>query len=163
MSSESQRGRLPFEPRQNKKKKPKKEPAAVNNTVAEQPKKATKSNKSKATKSEASIGAIPNGVSKRMARRMAMFCTIPTGLGMLSFVLFYVVKTNDLLEIPSFVPLIVSISFFGIGMVGLSYGILSASWDEKRTGSWLGVEEFKINWQRMIAAWQNSRKTTQED
>jgi hypothetical protein len=160
MSSESQRGRLPFEPRQNKKKKPKKEPAAVNNTVAEQPQKVTKS---KANKSEASIGAIPNTVSKRMARRMAMFCTIPTGLGMLSFVLFYLIKTNNLLELPSFVPLIVSISFFGIGMVGLSYGILSASWDEKRAGTWLGVEEFKINWQRMIAAWRNSRKTTQED
>ncbi|AFZ37790.1 hypothetical protein Sta7437_4321 [Stanieria cyanosphaera PCC 7437] len=155
MSSESKRGRLPFEPRQNKKKKPKKEPAAVNNTVAESPK--------TATKSEASIGAIPNAVSKRMARRMAMFCTVPTGLGMLSFVLFYVVKTNDLLELPSFVPLIVSISFFGIGMIGLSYGILSASWDEKRTGTWLGIEEFKINWQRTIAAWQASRKTTQED
>lgn len=155
MSSESKRGRLPFEPRQNKKKKPKQEPTVVE-PVTEKPKKAK-------SKSEASLGAIPTAVSKRMARRMALFCTFPTALGMLSFVFFYWVRTNNILELPSFIVLIVSLSFFGIGMLGLSYGIFSASWDENRVGSWLGIEEFKINLQQTISAWRNSRNTSQGD
>jgi hypothetical protein len=154
MSPESKRGRLPFEPHQNKKKKPKKAPTTVN-TVAEKPK--------KVAKSEASLSAIPDAVSKRMARRMALFCGLPTAVGMSSFFIFYWVNTNNLLELPTYVALFVSIGFFGLGILGLSYGIFSASWDENQVGSWLGLEEFKINFGRTIAAWRNSRQTAKGD
>jgi hypothetical protein len=139
MSANSKRGRLPFEPRQNKKNKSKK---VATSTAKEsvQPK--------QTAKSDASLAAIPDVVSKRMARRMALFCGIPTGLGMSSFVIFYWLFSQELLELPPYVVLFVSISLFGLGFLGLSYGILSASWDENRVGSRLGIEEFQLNWGR---------------
>jgi hypothetical protein len=49
--------------------------------------------------------------------------------------------------------------FFGLGVIGLSYGILSASWDENREGSFWGTEEFATNFGRMITAWRTARET----
>ena len=49
------------------------------------------------------------------------------------------------LEIPNWVVFIVSILLFGGGFFGISYGILSASWDPMREGSKLGFTEFKAN------------------
>ena len=34
---------------------------------------------------------------------------------------------------------------FGLGLVGISYGVLSASWDPNRKGSVFGLDEVKQN------------------
>jgi hypothetical protein len=149
MPSPSKKDRLPFEPRQNKKKVAKVAPVAVAPAPAE-------------THSETSLQAIPRVVSQRMARRMAFFCGIPTALGVSSFFGFYWVISHDILEIPSYVAMIVSLSLFGLGFIGLSYGIFSASWDEDRIGSWLGWEDFKANFGRTIAAWRSGKKEVEE-
>jgi Photosynthesis affected mutant 68 len=141
----SKKDRLPFEPRQNRKK--------VAKVVATPPKE---------TDSETSLQAIPQVVSQRMARRMAVFCGIPTFFGVSSFFAFYWVISHDILEIPSYVAMIVSLSLFGLGFIGLSYGIFSASWDEERNGSWLGWEDFQANFGRTIAAWRSGKKEVEE-
>ncbi|MEL6937157.1 MAG: photosystem II biosynthesis protein, partial [Cyanobacteria bacterium J06607_17] len=38
----------------------------------------------------------------------------------------------------------------GLGVLGLSYGVLSASWQEDEAGSLLGLTEFSINFRRLV-------------
>ncbi|MBE9170433.1 PAM68 family protein [Pleurocapsales cyanobacterium LEGE 06147] len=157
MSSKTKGGRMPFEPRQNKKKKLK-QAATPSQKVSAKPKQADRSN--------AGLATIPDVVSKRMARRMALFCGIPTAMGMSSFFVFYWILSHKWLELPPYFVLFVTLSLFGLGFLGLSYGIFSASWDENRVGSWWGLEEFKLNWGRMgdsIASWRTSRKQAKGD
>ena len=86
---------------------------------------------------------------------MAIFCGIPTGLGMASFFIFYGIVSQKWLEIPPYLVFITTLGLFGLGFLGLSYGIFSASWDEERLGSWWGWEEFKVNFGRTVTAWRN--------
>lgn len=152
MPAESPRERLPFEPRQTKKKTPKKEP------VAAQPS-PTSSDKPKANRNGVNnANAIPEEVSKRMIRRMALFSGIPTALGISSFVVSYYIVINEIFELPTVAVLLVSLGFFGLGVLGLSYGVLSTSWDEGRVGSIVGADEFGVNFGRMVQAWKSSRR-----
>lgn len=140
---------MAFEPRQKKKKTPKQPP----------PQSSKESAKSKIT---ANSTAIPEAVSKRMVRRMAFFCGIPTGLGMSSFFVFYWIVSNEWLKIPAAAVGVTSLGLFGLGVLGLSYGILSTSWDEDRVGGWFGTQEFKTNFGRMTAAWREAREAKKQ-
>lgn len=148
MSSEPQRSRLPFEPAGNKKKSAKSR--TENQATATQEEKARP-----ASKEEMSI---PKAVSNRMARRMALFSGIPTALGMLTFIVSYWIVIHQWFNLPNAVVVLVSVGFFGLGVLGLSYGVLSASWEEDEPGSKLGWTEFTTNWGRMTAAWQSAKK-----
>ena len=92
--------------------------------------------------------AIPRYVADRMARRVAVFTGLPSIAGMGVFVASYFVVTRDLAEIPPGATLVGSGFFFVLGLVGLSVGVLTASWD-KEPGTLLGFENFKPNVQRM--------------
>ncbi|MBZ8180765.1 MAG: PAM68 family protein [Oscillatoria sp. PMC 1051.18] len=154
VSESEERDRLPFEPRQKKKKTPKKAPTATPATTE-------KPNKSR---SDAQLkGAVPEVVSKRMIRRMALFCGIPTVLGIGSFIVSYFIVSKDWFDLPTVAVLLISMAFFGLGVVGLSYGIFSASWEEERVGSWLGFAEFKTNFGRTVAAWRSQRQEAKGD
>jgi hypothetical protein len=144
MPSPSSGGRLPFEPRQNKKKTPKKPPTE---SVTSSP------NPSVKAKSD----SIPEVVSKRMVRRMALFSGLPTGLGVGVFFTCYLIVSQDWFKLPTLVPLLLTMGCFGLGVVGLSYGILSTSWDENRVGSWWGWEECTLNFGRMRSAWRDAK------
>ncbi|MBI4782600.1 MAG: PAM68 family protein [Oscillatoriophycideae cyanobacterium NC_groundwater_1537_Pr4_S-0.65um_50_18] len=98
---------------------------------------------------------IPDVVSRRMVWRMALLCGIPSALGMLTFVGSYLLVINDV-NLPTYAVLLVSLGWFGLGVVGLSYGVLSASWDEEVVGSRLGWDEFTTNWGRMRANWRSN-------
>ncbi|KAL0331005.1 UNVERIFIED_CONTAM: protein PAM68, chloroplastic [Sesamum angustifolium] len=50
------------------------------------------------------------------------------------------------IDVPTWVPFIVSFIFFGTALLGVSYGIVSASWDPMREGSLLGWNEAQKNW-----------------
>jgi len=142
--SASKRDRLPFEPGSTKKKTPKKSaPASASASSQAAP--------------VARKNAIPEVVSRRMARRMAAFCGVPTFLGMMTFVVSYFIVRNQIYKLPNSAVLLVSLGFFGLGVLGLSYGVFSASWDETREGGWLGLEEFKLNFSRTIASWKEAR------
>lgn len=149
-SSPPPRPRLPFEPKSTAKKPPK-APSAIPPI------------KSTSARSQASLQAIPDRVSKRMIKRMALFSGIPTGLGMFSFVAFYWIVSHDWLEIPPYVVFAVSLGMLGLGVLGLSYGIFSTSWDEDRSGHWWGWQEFKTNVDRTLKAWRAPRKDLKEE
>ncbi len=118
----------------------------------------TKKKKTQIDRSETTLSAIPEIVSKRMIKRMVIFAGVPTFLGFLSFIAFYFVVSKGGIEIPNVAVLIVSIIFFGTGFLGLSYGIFSTSWDENYLGSLWGWEQFSLNFGRTISAWRTSRK-----
>lgn len=149
MPSESSRQSLPFEPRQNKKK------------IAKQP-----VNKSENTpkfnsaydKQNASLSGIPEAVSNAMVKRMIYFSGIPTALGISSFFFFYLVVRQEWFKVPTSAVVLVSMGLFGLGVLGLTYSILSTSWDADRKGSLWGWEEVKINFPRLTSAWSSARK-----
>lgn len=94
---------------------------------------------------------IPEAVSRRMARRIGLATGVPTLLGMLVFVASYFLVSRRLLAIPPVATLGLSGGFFLLGLVGLSYGVLSASWEEA-PGSLLGIEQIGLNLNRLKAS-----------
>ncbi|ACK66302.1 conserved hypothetical protein [Rippkaea orientalis PCC 8801] len=156
MASKSSPDPLPFEPRQKKKKAPKSETTPLK-SVKSSPKEPKKA------RQEASLSAIPDSVSRRMVRRMALFSGIPTGLGMSSFFVFYWIVSHEWLEIPTAAVGAVSLGLFGLGVLGLSYGIFSSSWDEHRVGGWWGWQEFTSNFGRTINAWRSARQEAKKN
>lgn len=92
--------------------------------------------------------AIPKPVANRMARRVAVFTGLPSLAGMGVFVLSYFLMTRGIADIAPGLTLAGSGFFFLLGLAGLSYGVLSASW-EQTNGSLLGLENVKPNLQRM--------------
>ncbi|MGI0495026.1 PAM68 family protein [Alkalinema pantanalense CENA528] len=149
---ESAPERLPFEPGASKKKAAKLSEARATSENQSQPEKADRS----ASAKPGGMG-VPEVVSQRMARRMAFFSGVPTLLGMATFVGSYLLVIQLHYKIPNTAVLLVSLGFFGLGVLGLSYGLFSASWDENRVGSLLGIDEFGTNTGRLIQAWKEAR------
>lgn len=103
---------------------------------------------------------IPEAVSNRMARRIAIATGIPTLMGMGVFIGSYFLVTRKILEISTGVTLAASGGCFLLGILGLSYGVLSASW-EASPGTLLGSEQIGLNISRIrgsIRAMGNSSK-----
>ena len=123
----------------------------TNNNVSPKiaPKKSTESSKKKS--------GIPSYVANRMARRIAFTTGIPTLSGMGVFVGSYFLISKGIAEISPTVTLVSSALCFLVGLLGLSYGILSASWDFN-PGSFLGFENIKPNINRMKDAFKTSQK-----
>ena len=137
-SPNPEKDRLPFEPKHKKKKTPKTQP------IKEETRQANPNN-------------IPQVVSRRMVKRMAIFSGIPTFLGMSSFFIFYLIVQTGI-KIPPYAVLAVSLALFGLGVFGLTYGILSASWEEDRVGDLLGWSDFKLNFGRTYKALRSGTK-----
>ena len=98
-----------------------------------------------------STSGIPKYVADRMARRIFFTAGIPTIMGMSVFVVSYIIVTKNIAEIPPSSTIAISALFFLLGLGGLSFGILSASWD-KEPGSFFGIENIPMNIQRAKAA-----------
>jgi Photosynthesis affected mutant 68 len=135
MTEDQSRKPLPFEPQDNKKPsdRPKRKPVIMNDPPRQRP--------------QSGNNNIPEHVSKRMMRRALICCGTPTALGMLSLVGGYLLAANDR-KLPNELVLLVSLAFLGLSVMGLTYGILSASWEDA-AGSWLGLDEFGVNFERM--------------
>jgi hypothetical protein len=153
MSAEgSERSNLPFEPNK-KRQKPVK---AKTQPVVKAQESSQKSQKQPPyTKEEM---AIPEVVSQRMIRRVAAFCGIPTALGITALVVSYLLVSYAHIQLPPIAVLLVNMGLFGLGVLGITYGVLSASWDEERPGTLLGLGEFSTNWGRMVEGWRETRK-----
>jgi Photosynthesis affected mutant 68 len=117
-----------------------------------------KQNRSSIAKQNREDLAIPEVVSSRMIRRMALLSGVPILLGVMTFVGSYYIVVNDIFELPNTAVLLVSMGWFGLGVLGLSYGVISASWEEETSGSLVGWSEFTINFQRLVGAWQEARQ-----
>ncbi len=116
----------------------------------------TKTNDSKVQSS-----GIPKYVADRMAKRIFFTAGIPTLLGMSVFVISYIIVTRKIAEIPPSSTIAISALFFLLGLGGLSYGILSASWD-RAPGSFLGLENIPLNIQRAKAAFKPASQNFDE-
>ncbi|GLT91303.1 hypothetical protein SLE2022_091970 [Rubroshorea leprosula] len=95
---------------------------------------------------EPDAGIIPEVVTNRMISRMGFTVGVPLFIGLLFFPFFYYLKVVLKIDVPTWVPIIVSFIFFGTALLGVSYGIVSSSWDPMREGSLLGWNEAQKNW-----------------
>ena len=86
-----------------------------------------------------------------MARRVAVFTGIPTLAGMGVFIGSYLLITRGIADIAPGTTLAASGFCFLLGLGGLSYGVLSASW-ESDNGSLLGFENIGTNLKRLRAS-----------
>ena len=108
-----------------------------------------------------SAQGIPKYVADRMARRILFTAGIPTILGMSVFVVSYIIVTRNIAEIPPSSTIAISALFFLLGLGGLSFGILSASWD-KEPGSFFGIENIPLNIKRAKAAFKPASQNFEE-
>ena len=115
----------------------------------------------KATNTKMQSNGIPKYVADRMAKRIFFTAGIPTLLGMSVFVVSYIIVTKKIAEIPPSSTIAISALFFLLGLGGLSYGILSASWD-RAPGSFLGLENIPLNIQRAKAAFKPASQNYDE-
>ncbi len=109
-----------------------------------------------------STTGIPKYVADRMARRIFFTAGIPTVMGMSVFVVSYIIVTRNIAEIPPSSTIAISALFFLLGLAGLSFGILSASWD-KEPGSFFGIENIPMNIQRAKAAFKPATQNFEEN
>lgn len=109
---------------------------------------------------EKGSGYIPEIVSQRMIRRALVFCGGPVLMGMSIFIGGYFAMINRWFPVSNTVVLLTSMACLGLSVLGLSYGILSACWDEDSNskGSLLGWQECKINFGRMVEAYRASQR-----
>mmetsp|Transcript_611 Transcript_611/g.1134 ORF Transcript_611/g.1134 Transcript_611/m.1134 type:complete len:299 (-) Transcript_611:152-1048(-) len=88
---------------------------------------------------------IPEKVAQRMGKRMLPFVGIPLIGSMASFVGFWYMATYRDMEFQPALVATTSIVLLAVGLVGITYSIMSASWDPDREGSFFGTEEFSQN------------------
>jgi hypothetical protein len=163
MSAESERQPLPFEPNK-KRQKPAKatnQPPTSDNKSKKKPTAAKSESGKKVSKSPPYTKqemAIPEVVSQRMIRRVAVFCGVPTALGISALIASYLLITFAGIQLPPIAILLVNMGLFGLGVIGITYGVLSASWDVDRVGGIIGWNEFTINWGRMVEGWRQTRQ-----
>ena len=112
--------------------------------------------------SKRSSSGIPKYVADRMARRIFFTAGIPTILGMSVFFVSYIIVTRNIAEIPPSSTIAISALFFLLGLAGLSFGILSASWD-KEPGSFFGIENIPMNIKRAKAAFKPATQNFEEN
>ncbi len=105
--------------------------------------------------------AIPKPIANRMARRIALTTGLPTFSGMGIFVGSYLIVSKGIAEIPPGITLLSSAACFLTGLLGLSYGILSASWDES-PGSFLGFENIRPNIGRVRSAFKENKQVEKQ-
>ncbi len=91
---------------------------------------------------------IPDAVANRMARRIAIGTGIPTLMGMGVFIGSYLLVSRQIFDVPPSATLAASAGCFFLGLLGLSFGVLSASWEEK-PGSLFGTEQIGLNISRL--------------
>ena len=151
-AEESERSPLPFEPN---KKRPKPAKTVTKSVIKNQAPQEKPQQQRRYSKQEM---AIPEVVSQRMIRRVAGFCGIPTALGITSLIVSYLLVTLADIQLPPIAVLLVNMGLFGLGVVGITYGVLSASWDEETPGTFLGFDEFSTNWGRMTEVLRDTQK-----
>jgi hypothetical protein len=89
--------------------------------------------------------AVPTIVTDRMLKRIIIFAGSPIFFGLTLLPLFYYLKIKHDLDIPTWIVYSIQSLAWGGGLAGISYGIVSTSWEPRREGSFLGWTEFQAN------------------
>ena len=92
---------------------------------------------------------MPQAVSARMLARVVPFAALPVGGAFLAFVGFWFANTQLDLDITPQIVAYTTQALFLLGFGGITYGVMSTSWDEADEGSGLGLDEAKSNWVKM--------------
>uniref|UniRef100_A0A7S3RA87 Protein PAM68, chloroplastic n=1 Tax=Dunaliella tertiolecta TaxID=3047 RepID=A0A7S3RA87_DUNTE len=87
----------------------------------------------------------PQVVVDRIFSRMVWCAFLPVLFGIVLLVGFYFLKKHFGDDFPLWPAYVSQTICFGGGLLGISYGALSASWDPNRPGSWNGWTEFQAN------------------
>ncbi|KAA8495684.1 Protein PAM68, chloroplastic [Porphyridium purpureum] len=96
--------------------------------------------------------SLPEIVANRMGKRMIVLFSVPFFTGIGGFVTVYLLSIkSDIVVLPSLVATS-TLGTFGLALTGLTYGIMSASWDPDEEGSFWGFTEFKTNLLRTVEA-----------
>lgn len=77
--------------------------------------------------------------------RMITCAALPVALGITLLVVFYYFKAAKGADFPMWMVYVSQNLTFGGGLLGITYGIMSTSWDPTREGSLLGWDEFRAN------------------
>jgi len=129
---------------------------------------------------------IPEDVAQRMGKRMLPFVGLPLFLGMGAFVSFWYLATYKNMEFQPALVAGSTIGILVVGLLvrtiimklfeppqnfglmshtfhlppaqGITYSVMSASWDPEREGSFLGTEEFKRNVDNIKDGFSRSRE-----
>jgi len=101
---------------------------------------------------------IPEKVAMRMGARMLPFVGIPLFGGMAIFVGFWYFATVKGVVFQTGLVAAITIAALAVGLMGITYSVMSASWDAEIEGSALGVDEFKTNVDNIKLGLQRSRE-----
>eukprot|EP00560_Eucampia_antarctica_P000067 CAMPEP_0197832920 /NCGR_PEP_ID=MMETSP1437-20131217/16881_1 /TAXON_ID=49252 ORGANISM="Eucampia antarctica, Strain CCMP1452" /NCGR_SAMPLE_ID=MMETSP1437 /ASSEMBLY_ACC=CAM_ASM_001096 /LENGTH=287 /DNA_ID=CAMNT_0043436585 /DNA_START=18 /DNA_END=881 /DNA_ORIENTATION=+ len=102
---------------------------------------------------------IPEKVAMRMGKRMLPFVGVPLFGSLGSFVAFWYFATQKDI---AFQPTLVAFStifILIIGLLGITYSVMSASWDPEIEGSTLGFAEVKKNIESLQDGFKRSRQS----
>jgi hypothetical protein len=105
-----------------------------------------------------SVGAVPQVVADRMITRIATFFGVPVFGGLAIFVGAFLYSKKYDVVIPPAILAYATQAPFVLGLMGITYGILSSSWEDE-PGSILGISEFKTNLERIQDGLKNTRDT----
>lgn len=115
-----------------------------------------KANLKSSRRSGPSQQVIPDAVANRMARRIAIGTGIPTVMGMGVFIGSYLLVSRQIFDVPPGATLVASGGCFFLGLLGLSFGVFSASWEEQ-PGSLIGTEQIGLNISRLRSSIKSMR------
>lgn len=105
-----------------------------------------------------SVGAVPELVANRMLSRIVVLAGIPVFGGLAIFVgAFFYFKKYDIVVPPAMIAYATQAPFI-LGLMGITYGIMSSSWD-KEDGSMLGIAEFRTNLDRVKDGLSRTKET----
>ncbi|KAK9824706.1 hypothetical protein WJX72_012556 [[Myrmecia] bisecta] len=91
------------------------------------------------------VDEVPDEVNNRMLRRILGFAGLPFATGIVLLPFFYYLKVVQHVDLPLWTVYVVQMLTLGGGLAGISWGVLSSSWDPRREGSLLGLNEARAN------------------
>lgn len=94
-------------------------------------------------------GVMPEVVSQRMLRRVVPFAALPVFGGVLTFGAFYYANVQLELDVPPTIVAYATQALLLLSFAGITYGVMSTSWDEEVDGTLLGTENLKRNFDLM--------------
>jgi Photosynthesis affected mutant 68 len=106
---------------------------------------------------------LPNELNGRILKRGLLFSGLPFGLALMTLPTASYLITVRHIALPNAAVFLVSLLFFGLSVVGVTYSLLSSSWDPQVEGSFWGIAEFKENGKRIIGALQEEGVKRREE
>jgi hypothetical protein len=106
---------------------------------------------------------LPNELNGRILKRGLLFSGLPFGLALMTLPAASYLITVRHIDLPNAAVFLVSLLFFGLSVVGITYSLLSSSWDPQVEGSFWGIAEFKENGKRIVGALQEEGVKRREE